>query len=317
MAIEAYQNQLNYLPSPNHLKQLLNQTTLTQTPSSSLFDIINMMNNNVQMDFGLPLSGITTDSLLPFYTNNSVPVDWMPEATMKADSGLTYNNNNNNIRKRSRDPVADYNNITRKLCRTNNCSVSFLGEDLSLQLQQQQLETDRLIAQHMEKVRLVVLQRRKENARRLISVIEGRMMKRLKEKDEDIEKAAKVNWMLEEKVKNLFLENQMWRNIAETNEATANALRGNLEQLLSHQVKQEEEQGGVADDAESCCGSSDEREEGAELDSGRCRKCGKGESSVVILPCRHLCLCSFCAPTVNQCPICQSNKSGSVHVNLS
>lgn len=314
MAIEAYH--LNYLPSP---KQVQNQT-----PSS--LHLLDIMNNNVQMDFGLPLSGITTDSLLPFYTNNnSVPVDWMPEATMKADSGITYNNNNNNIsfctRKRSRDPLLDYNSLSRKLCRNTNCSVSFLGEDISLQLQQQQLETDRLIAQHMEKVRLMVSERRKENARRLVAVIDERMMKRLKEKDEEIEKAAKINWMLEEKVKTLFLENQMWRNIAETNEATANALRGNLEQILSHQINKEEEQGGAADDAESCCGSSGDRE-GAELmeknkDSGRCRKCGKEESSVVILPCRHLCLCTFCAPTLHQCPICESNKSGSVHVNLS
>ncbi|PIA37794.1 hypothetical protein AQUCO_03000374v1 [Aquilegia coerulea] len=313
-------------------------------------------NNNTQMDFGLPLSGITTtttnDSLLPFY-NNSVFVDWIPETfettTMKAESGVTYNNlSSSGTRKRSRDsfstnPLMDYYG-SRKLCRNNNnTSVSFLGEDISLQIQQQQLEMDRLITQHMEKVRIMVAERRKEHSRRLIAVIEERIMKSLKAKEEEMDKIAKLNWVLEERVKSLCLENQMWRNLAETNETTANALRSNLEEILSHQIKNvEEEAGNVAEDAESCCGSSDEGIMGAEFvdkkNSGCsdetnkkmisssttdsksrwwCRKCGKEESSVVLLPCRHLCLCRFCAPTLHKCPICDSNKNGSVHVHIS
>ena len=91
-------------------------------------------------------------------------------------------------------------------------------------------------------------------------------------------KKNKLNWALEEKVKHLCMENQVWRNIAETNEATANALRCNLEQVLAQRggmaAAAEEDVGGGAtvcggaemDDAESCCGSTEE--DGLEKETG-------------------------------------------------
>ncbi|CAN1128222.1 Probable BOI-related E3 ubiquitin-protein ligase 3 [Linum perenne] len=53
------------------------------------------------------------------------------------------------------------------------------------------------------------------------------MMKRLKAKEEEIKKIGKLNWAMEEKVKSLCMENQIWRDLAQTNEATTNALRSN------------------------------------------------------------------------------------------
>lgn len=155
-------------------------------------------------------------------------------------------------------------------------------------------------------------------------------MKRLKAKEEQIEKIGKLNWMLEEKVKSLCMENQIWRDLAQSNEATANALRSNLEQVLA-QVRCEQSKLEVEEDAESCCGSSSGEggEEGDEdevkntvkdrTDSGNgyCRSCGKEESSVLLMPCRHLCVCSCCSSTIQTCPICKCNKNGTVHVNLS
>ncbi|KAJ1406810.1 hypothetical protein SESBI_24785 [Sesbania bispinosa] len=44
-------------------------------------------------------------------------------------------------------------------------------------------------------------------------------MNRLKAKKE-IEKIGKLNWALEERVKSLCMENQIWRELAQTNEAT-------------------------------------------------------------------------------------------------
>ncbi|KAF3771598.1 hypothetical protein EJ110_NYTH60059 [Nymphaea thermarum] len=40
-------------------------------------------------------------------------------------------------------------------------------------------------------------------------------------------------------------------------------------------------------------------------------------SSVLLLPCRHLCLCSGCAAAVDTCPICKSTKTATVQVYLS
>lgn len=205
-------------------------------------------------------------------------------------------------------------------------------------------------------------EKRKRQARRLIEAIELGVMKRLKAKEEEIEKIGKLNWALEERVKSLCMENQIWRDLAQANEATANALRNNLEQVLAQRGGDDD--GAtvspamvpvVMDDAESCCGSTEgdndgdgdedgwrtlvgcakdkdvgvgggcrgimkiARDCGGSNGGGRrlCRKCGKEESCVLILPCRHLCLCTVCGSTLHTCPICKSFKTASVHVNMS
>ncbi|KAJ7982009.1 BOI-related E3 ubiquitin-protein ligase 1 [Quillaja saponaria] len=318
---------------------------------------------NTQMGYStVPLSGITTtEALLPAY-NSVISDSFPPKSAIKSESGVTYN-----IpvpRKRSRDSITPFISYPATPQTHKNCSsFSFLGEDISLQIQQQQLDVDRLIAQHMEKVRLEIEEKRKRQARMILQAIEVGMMKRLKAKEEEIEKIGKLNWDLEQKVKTLFMENQVWRDLAQTNEATANTLRTNLEQVLQ-QVR-----GGAAglidddaatpiptaalmDDAQSCCGSNTNNVEWDEMDDGRtlawrgreriigakvknqevkietsrgnsssncrlCRNCGKEESCVLILPCRHLCLCTVCGSTLHTCPICKSIKNASVHINMS
>ncbi|MCI52543.1 boi-related E3 ubiquitin-protein ligase 3-like, partial [Trifolium medium] len=55
-------------------------------------------------------------------------------------------------------------------------------------------------------------------------------------------------------------ENQIWREIAQSKEATANTLRNNLEQVLTQMANGGGEDSPVApeEDAESCCGSNEE-----------------------------------------------------------
>ncbi|KAL2467023.1 putative BOI-related E3 ubiquitin-protein ligase 2 [Abeliophyllum distichum] len=139
-------------------------------------------------------------------------------------------------RKRSRDvlhssfpSVAQNQNHQNSSC----ASSTFLGEDISFQIQQQSLEIDRLISQHTEKVRVGVEERRKRHSLRIIKAVEEEIMKKLKSKEEEIEKIGKLNLALEEKVKSMCVENQILRDLAQTNEATANALRCNLEQILN------------------------------------------------------------------------------------
>lgn len=189
-----------------------------------------------------------------------------------------------------------------------------------------------------------VEERRKRYSRRIAAAVEETVMKKLKAKEEEIEKMGKLNWALAERVKSLCVENQIWRDVAQTNEATANALRSNLEQVLA-QVQddqyQEKEQplrpdetaAALMDDAQSCCGSnfneidpstsghdrdhSSKNKEGCIGNMNRvCRSCGKEESCVLLLPCRHLCLCTLCGSSVHTCPVCNATKTASVHVNL-
>lgn len=191
----------------------------------------------------------------------------------------------------------------------------------------------------MEKVRAEIEERRKRHWRRMIGAVEEPLMKRLKAKEEEVEKMGKLNWALEERVKSLCVENQIWRDLAQTNEANANALRSNLEQVLSQQVKTTEQQPPCSDyvemdwaeEAESCCGSTSGGGENnnKEVESGavgveeemerrrRCRNCRMEEATVLLLPCRHLCVCTLCDSSLTTCPICNSKKTATVHVNLS
>ncbi|GFQ00109.1 hypothetical protein PHJA_002154900 [Phtheirospermum japonicum] len=163
------------------------------------------------MGYGVvaPLSGTTTatETLVPMY--GSVMMEAFPAETaaIMSDSDWLY------IvpvsRKCSRDAI---NSSQQNVAVLNNRNgfLTFLGEDFSFQFQHGQLEIDRFIAQHTEKERLEVEERRKRYSQRS-------------------------------------------RDLAQTNEATTNALRCNLEQVLA-QVQDEQQQ---HDDAQSsCCGSN-------------------------------------------------------------
>ncbi|XP_076932462.1 putative BOI-related E3 ubiquitin-protein ligase 3 [Bidens hawaiensis] len=172
------------------------------------------------------------------------------------------------------------------------------------QIYQQQFEIDRFITNLNEKVKTEMEEIRKQNSMRLLSLYEG-LMNRLKTKEDEIMKVRLVNQSLEEKVKSMTIENQIWRELAQTNEATANALRNNLQQVLEQAHLQQQQRVDMADDAESHCGG--ER---------CCRRCGKEESSVLLLPCRHLCVCRLCVSAISTCPVCNSTKSAGVQVNM-
>ncbi|KAL2344672.1 hypothetical protein Fmac_005957 [Flemingia macrophylla] len=229
----------------------------------------------------------------------------------------TYNN-----RKRSRDSES-----------SSDLSSFFFDQDVLYHFQRQQSEIDRFIAQHTEKVRMELEEQRVRHSRMVVAAIQEAVAKKLKEKDEEIHRAGKLNWMLQERVKSLCVENQIWRDLAQTNQATANSLRNNLEQLLAHvsdnlhRHSQHHLPAAVVA-AESSCASNNIREE-EEVCGGEsaavvkqqakrmCSECGERESIVLLLPCRHLCLCTMCGSTVHSCPLCRSAINASVHVNYS
>lgn len=108
--------------------------------------------------FGMlpPLSGTTTatETMVPMYCSamaETVLAKTMP--AIKSDSGLTYAVPVS--RKRSRDAVNPMapsipGGVNHPAAQNNRRgSLTFLGEDFSFHFQQQQLEIDRFIAQHV------------------------------------------------------------------------------------------------------------------------------------------------------------------------
>nr|XP_043620748.1 probable BOI-related E3 ubiquitin-protein ligase 2 [Erigeron canadensis] len=294
---------------------------------------INNNNNLIGYTTNNPMYGFINDSLNPLKSESGLTCSLPVSRKRPRDNNSTTTNNNN----------VDHHHMNHlfSLVNSRNMNVhnnySFLGEDISLQLQQQQLEIDQFVAHHNEKMRIEVEERRKRNTQRIISAVEEGVSKRLRAKEEEIVKIAKLNWALEEKVKSLCVENQIWRELAQTNEATANTLRNNLKQVLEQVVINNNDdymfnKNGtrsscvdheLAEDAQSCCESNNNEEEkfNTEIEKSNnnrlCKKCGMEESCVLLLPCRHLCLCKGCASSVNICPICKSTKNISVHVNMS
>ncbi|KAK4793963.1 hypothetical protein SAY86_011957 [Trapa natans] len=358
MAVEA--QHLNIFPP----QQLLANREMATTVEAKAKAITNPYNYPyLSGGYRYPRSETTTaDTMTPLPMYNSPAVDYLPPKTpVRSDSGLTHNINNISLitsRKRSRD-ATNQNNIlpyavlpSPQLRDHNNCctNLSFLGEDISHQIERQQLDVNRFIAHHMEKARLEIEERMKSRERMVFHIVGERIAKRLRTKEEEIDKIVRLNWALQEKIKSLCMENQIWRDLAQNNEATANALRTNLEQVLAHVDKDDGViagghagglgDGGAAidnrhrhplsDDTESCCDSSSPGDDRATAgaaasasahevgnDMRLCRSCQREEARVLLLPCRHLCLCTVCGSSMHTCPVCNTAKTVSVHINVS
>ncbi|KAJ6423187.1 hypothetical protein OIU84_024173 [Salix udensis] len=93
------------------------------------------------------------------------------------------------------------------------------------------------------------------------------MMKRLRAKEDEIEKIGKLNWALEEKVKSLCMENQIWEMgflSPRSKCVNSHVFGSNLEQVLSSPGHKErtslagldDQAKALMDDAQSCCGAN-------------------------------------------------------------
>ncbi|WVZ51363.1 hypothetical protein U9M48_002515 [Paspalum notatum var. saurae] len=157
----------------------------------------------------------------------------------------------------------------------------------------------------------------------------ARRWRPLREKEAALEAARRRAVGLEETLRRAAAERQAWRGLARGNEAAASGLRATLDALLlrgadAAPAEEVEEgfgdSGHAADDAASCCfvdREEDARGASAPAPAARrwaCRACGAGEATVLVLPCRHLCLCKVCEPRVDACPVCLAAKNASIHV---
>lgn len=191
-----------------------------------------------------------------------------------------------------------------------------ISPHLVYHLDHQGMEIDALIQQQNEKLRSGLDEIRKRHYRGLFSALEQQVAKRLEGKEADLARARETNAELEEKVRQMAVEGQFWFNIAQKNEAIAASLRASLEHALAAGSGQATEgYGENADDAESCCFGERENQE---LRCRRtCRLCREKDVSVVLLPCRHLCVCDDCEPAIETCPFCHSTKHASIQIFMS
>lgn len=158
----------------------------------------------------------------------------------------------------------------------------------------------------------------KQQIATLMKKIELRTAVMLRQKEEEIAKAAKKTMELEIFLRKLETENQLWQRIAQENEAMAISLNSKLDQMR-------EKVSNCLDDEESCCDMNSagaEEEIPARNRAGRwcsvseqqtekkmiCKGCNVRNSTVIFLPCRHLCSCKDCESELDSCPVCRMGK---------
>ncbi|XP_045803615.1 E3 ubiquitin-protein ligase BOI-like [Trifolium pratense] len=181
---------------------------------------------------------------------------------------------------------------------------------------QQKDEVDHFLRSQNEKLRIFVQEQRKQQVETLLKKIELDVFSMLKQKDEQIAQATKRRLELEELLARLEIENQTWQRAAHENEAMVLSLQNALEQ----QMKERASYCYNNDDAESCCDNKNHQEETGEnrvcgdeqITSVNnmmiCKCCRSRESSFMFLPCRHLCSCKACEPSLQACPVCLMQK---------
>ncbi|KAJ0961651.1 hypothetical protein J5N97_001148 [Dioscorea zingiberensis] len=194
---------------------------------------------------------------------------------------------------------------------------SLLSDDLTAQINLQRDEIDRFLRSQADQLRMTLTQTRHRHYRSLLAAAEEAAARRLREKDAEVERATRRGAELEDRLTRLRSELMAWQAKALSDQAAAASLHAQLQQAAAaaaaagpvHGEKNEP----PADDAESA--HIDPAR--AEPSSKACRACHARPLSVVLMPCRHLCLCSDCDAAALPCPVCRSARTGSVQVLLS
>ncbi|KAG6655016.1 E3 ubiquitin-protein ligase BOI isoform X1 [Carya illinoinensis] len=206
-----------------------------------------------------------------------------------------------------------------------------LGENIRTELDRQKEEFDHFIKIQEEQLAKGVRDMKQKHIASFLAAMEKGVSKKLREKDIEIENMNRKNRELVERIKQVAMEAQNWHYRAKYNESIVNVLKSNLQQAISQGAEQGKEGFGDSevDDTASYIdpnnflsipggpAKSFPRNNLGLKEHVACRACRAKEVSMLLMPCRHLCLCKDCEGLVSVCPVCQLMKTGSVQVYLS
>ncbi|KAK6789077.1 hypothetical protein RDI58_012876 [Solanum bulbocastanum] len=204
--------------------------------------------------------------------------------------------------------------------------IMSLGDSIKTEMERQKKEFDQYLKTQEETWARGVRDIKQRHMASLLSAVEKNVGTKLQEKDIELENINRKNRELVERMKQVTAEAQNWCYRAKCNESLVNTLKTNLQQAMQSAEQGKEGMGDhELDDAASYI-EPNNRLSNIPSGSGKCTSTKKGiickvcklkEVSVLLMPCRHLCLCKDCEGLVSVCPICQLMTTASVEVFLS
>ncbi|KAK4437243.1 putative BOI-related E3 ubiquitin-protein ligase 3 [Sesamum alatum] len=206
--------------------------------------------------------------------------------------------------------------------KNNLPAVLSLGNTIKMEIDRQTEEFGRYIKLQEENILKGVREINQRHTISLLNALEKGVNRKLHEKELEIESMNRKNKELGDWIKQVAMEAQSWHYRAKYNESVVNVLKSNIQQLLAQGTAQAREGSGDSevDDAVSCSNHqrivSGSGNQGLQNHPPKCRVCNGKEVSVLILPCRHLCLCIDCEGFIDVCPMCQVMKTASVQVYM-
>ncbi|KAF8406308.1 hypothetical protein HHK36_008393 [Tetracentron sinense] len=192
---------------------------------------------------------------------------------------------------------------------------SLFSDEIDRELQRQDEEMDRFVKVQGERMRQAILEKVQASQLQTLSFAEEKIHQKLREKEAEVEDINKKNTELEERMKQLSVEAGAWQHRAKCNENMITTLKISLQQVFAQSRDSKEGCGeSEVDDTASCCngGAIDFHlvcKENKDLkDSMTCKVCRVNRVCMLLLPCRHLCLCKDCESKLSFCPLCQASK---------
>ncbi|GFP82599.1 probable boi-related E3 ubiquitin-protein ligase 3 [Phtheirospermum japonicum] len=184
--------------------------------------------------------------------------------------------------------------------------LGLVGDALDQELQRQDAEIDRYIKLQVgDRLRQAILEKFQSTQLQTISYVEDKVLQKLREKESEVEDINKKNAELELRMEQLALEANAWQQHAKHSENMINTLKHNLQQVYAQSRDSKEGCGdSEIDDTASCCNGRPVSNEVMMT----CKVCRANEVCMLLLPCKHLCLCKDCESKSSVCPLCRSSK---------
>ncbi|KAK8658254.1 hypothetical protein V6N13_036464 [Hibiscus sabdariffa] len=179
---------------------------------------------------------------------------------------------------------------------------------------------DRFLQAQGESLRCTLVEKWHRHYGTLLRAAEESVVRRLRDKEAEVEKATRRNAELEARVAQLNVETQVWQAKARAQEVTAASFQAQLQQAIMsggaaavQDNRRGEDCGEGAEDAES---AYDDPERVVVAPGPACKACRKRLAAVLLLPCRHLCLCTECDRVAQACPLCLTVRNSSIEAFL-